>query len=179
MSQFNTPTYDIERPTGQCAFTARALEPDETYIATLIEVEREDGTLGLKRIDVSNEAWEQGGRPDGLFCFWKATVPVPEEKKKLLVDDDVLMNLFRRLEDADQDDRIAFRFVLALILMRKKLLRYESSEKRDNGEWWQLTAKAPAEGAEREQLSVLDPHLDEQRIMKVTEQLGEILEAEL
>jgi len=179
MSQFNTPTYDVERPTGQCAFTARALEPGETYIATLIEVEREEGGMGLKRIDVSTESWEQGGRPDGLFCFWKATVPVPEEKKKLLVDDDVLMNLFRRLEDADQDDRIAFRFVLALILMRKKLLRYESSEKRDGEEWWLLSAKAPVEGAERERLSVLDPHLDEQRITKVTEQLGEILEAEL
>jgi hypothetical protein len=179
MSQFNTPTYDVERPTGQCAFTARSLEPNETYIATLVEVEREDGGMALKRIDVSSESWERGDRPENLFCFWKATVAVPEEKKKLLVDDEVLMNLFRRLEDADQDDRIAFRFVLALILMRKKLLRYEGSEKRADGPWWLLSAKAPSERAERERLSVLDPQLDEQRITKVTEQLGEILEAEL
>lgn len=184
MSQFNAPTYDIERPTGICAFTGRKLEPAEQYMATLVEVPVGDGESesksGLKRIDVCKAQWDEGHRPDDLFCYWKATVPVPEEKKKLLVDDEVLLNLFRRLEDADQDERLAFRFVLALILMRKRVLRYESTEKRDgDAEWWLLSAKAPQEGAERESLAVLNPHLDEQRITQVTEQLSQILEAEL
>lgn len=192
MSQFNQATYDIERPTGQCAFTGRTLEPKETYIATLVEYEEPAGEgkggtsgaggLGLKRVDVSMEAWERGRRPENLFSFWKSTIPEPQEKKKLFVDDDVLLNLFRRLEDTDRADRLAFRFVLGLILMRKRILRYEGSETRVDEEgreqtWWRMVHKA--RGAEPETLEMLDPHLDEARIQQVSDQLSEILEAEL
>ena len=188
MSQFNASSYDIQRPTGQCAFTDRTFEPGEAYIATLVEVDQPAGAagaagLGLKRIDVALAAWEQGRRPDELFCFWRATVPLPDGKEKLFVDDDVLMNLFRRLEDAQQPDRQAFRFVLALMLMRKRMLKYGSSEQRRDAtgaeqEWWLMRGKSVA-GAEPEAFDVLNPGLDEQRLVQVAEQLGEILEAEL
>ena len=74
-----------------------------------------------------------GGKATGqnrLFSHWESTVPQPNEKKKIFVDDAVLMNLLVRLADTDQPQRLAFRFVLALILMRKKLLRYEGAQKR-------------------------------------------------
>jgi hypothetical protein len=191
MSQFNAPAYDVEHPTGRCAVTGRSFEPDETYIATLVE----DGD-DLRRLDVSLAEWDSGWRPDHLFSHWKATVPRPEEKRQLFVDDDVLMNLLRRLADADQSQRIAFRFVLALILMRKKLLRYNRSERRTERtdpqtnqpierEWWLLTPKLDLSKGplgkwnEEETIEVLDPNLDEEQIRQVTDQLGQILQAEL
>src|ERR1051325_9467406 len=97
MSQFNAPAYDVQRPTGRCAFTGREFAPQEPYMATLVE----DGD-NLRRIDVSLDAWQGGQRPDHLFCFWKAVAPEPNAKKRLFVDDDVLMNLLERLGDADQ-----------------------------------------------------------------------------
>lgn len=157
MSQFNATTFSIDRPTGQCAFTGRVLEPGEFYIATLIETDPEamaddgeqtpqDSTkpaksskssgdesapdLGFRRIDVSLEAWGGEHRPEGVFAHWKAVVPEPNAKKKVFVDNDVLLNLLRRLADADAPDRVAFRFVLALILMRKKMVRYDRTEHR-------------------------------------------------
>jgi hypothetical protein len=179
MTSFNAPAYDVQRPSGTCAFTGEEIPPGDNYIASLVEYDHEEGGLGLKRVDVSLAQWEKGSRPEQLFCYWRTQMPQPQEKKKLLVDDDVLMNLYRRLEDADQDDRLAFRFVLSLILMRKRLLRYDGTEKRDDGqEWWIMSAKKP-DADERELLPVMDPHLDEQRIEQVTEQLSEILEAEL
>jgi hypothetical protein len=195
MSQFNAPTYDIERPSGQCAFTGRELQPGEAYIAALVDVEpTPQNPSGLKRLDVSMDAWRDGQRPEHVFSHWKATVPEPSAKKKLFVDDGVLMNLLIRLADAEQPQRIAFRFVLALILMRKKLLRYDGMEKRpaadEQGQaitqdWWQMTPKLDVSKGifgkwnESEKLTVLDPHLDEQQTLAVTQQLGEILEAEL
>lgn len=186
MTHFNAPAYDIERPTGQCAFTGRVLQPKESYIATLVEVPLEEGkaSLGLKRLDVSLEAWEQGRRPGNLFSYWKCVVAEPNAKKKLFVDDDVLLNLFRRLCDSDQEERRAFHFVLMLILMRKRLLRYEGTIKRQDAggagqEWWRMKGKPVAEGAEAETYEVINPHLDEQQVARVTQQLGEILEAEL
>ncbi len=208
MTQFNTPTYDIARPTGQCAFTGRKLEPGEAYMATLIEFDPAEeaaasgrsetghagGGLGLRRLDVSMEAWRQGNRPDRMFGYWKATVAQPNEKKRLFVDDSVLLSLFRQLADTAEPDRLAFRFVLGLILMRKKLLQYEGSERRTTSqdadgaaddseaaadgdglaEYWLLKVRG-----EDERLEMLNPHLDEDRIRQVTEQLGEVLEAEL
>jgi len=190
MTQFNTSIYDIERPTGQCAFTGRTLEVGEPYIATLVETDLEPapgtapGTppetagLGMKRLDVSLEAWQEGQRPQRLFSHWKSIVPEPNEKKKLFVDDEVLMNLFRRLEETQDAQRLAFRFVLGLILMRKKLLRYDGASTQGEGEAarevWQMTPK----GGE-EPLDLVNPQLDEAKIEQVTTQLSEILEAEL
>lgn len=189
MSQFNAPAYDIERPTGQCALTGKLLEPLETYIATLVE----DGD-DLHRLDVCDEAWQQGRRPEHLFSYWHATVPEPNAKKKLFVDDEVLMNLLERLADAEQPQRIAFRFVLTLILMRKKLLRYDRTEKRSvdgedsqpvEQEWWLLTPKLDLSKGplgkwdDERSFEVLDPRLDEDGTRAVTEQLSEILQAEL
>lgn len=189
MSQFNAPTYDVARPTGQCAFTGRTLEPGESYVATLVEEGDE-----LRRVDVSNEAWDEGRRPEHLFSYWKAIVPEPQEKKKLFVDDGVLMNLLERLADAEQPQRIAFRFVLTLIMMRKKLLRYDRTDARKvdgpegeqiTEEWWILTPKLDLSKGplgkwdDDRRLEVLDPHLDEAGIRAVTDQLSQILQAEL
>lgn len=203
----NTNTYDIERPTGRCAFTDRELEPGETYFATLIELSDEqidelkkqaeadgkklkpEAALGLKRLDVCHEKWAEGARPEQLFSYWKSTVPEPNQKKKMFVDDAVLMNLLKRLEDTDDPERLAFRYVLALILMRKKLVRYDGVETRGSGEdavsLWKLTpklnlSKGPlGKWDENSSLLVLDPKLDESRIEEVTGQLGEILEGDL
>lgn len=195
MSQFNATTYDIERPSGQCAFTGRALQPGEAYMVALVDVDpTPENPSGLKRLDVSVSAWQGGQRPGRVFSHWKATVPEPAARKKLFVDDGVLMNLLIRLADAEQPQRVAFRFVLALILMRKKLLRYDGTQTRtvptDEGkdiiqEWWLMTPKLDVSKGifgkwnDAEQLSILDPRLDEAQIAAVTQQLGEILEAEL
>ncbi|MEX0655253.1 MAG: hypothetical protein WD534_01955 [Phycisphaeraceae bacterium] len=200
MSQFNATNYEVPRTTGVCTFTGRTLQPGEPYYATLVEVDPDTAdapslasALGMMRLDVSQEAWEQGRRPDRLFSFWKSTVPEPSEKKKLFVDDAVLMNLFRRLEDATQPQRQAFRYVLGLILMRKRLLRFDGAERRSvevdgepaEQEWWKLTPKLDVNKGpmskwnEQETIDLLDPQLDEAQIEQVTQQLGEILEAEL
>lgn len=200
MSQFNSSSYEVPRTTGRCASNGRDLQPGESYYAALAEVDPADESasdaaraLGMQRLDVSLEAWDAGYRPQRMFSFWKSTVPEPNQKKKLFVDDAVLMNLLVRLEDATEPQRLAFRYVLALILMRKKLIRYDRTETRDaevDGqqvaqEWWCFTPKLDVSKGpmgkwnEQETICVLDPRLDESQIEQVTHQLGEILEAEL
>jgi hypothetical protein len=209
MSQFNATTYEVAKPTGVCAATGRALEPGETYFAALADVPedqierdadgkpKDEQALGLKRFDVCEAAWRDGYRPEGMFSYWKSTVPEPNEKKKLFVDDAVLMNLLNRLADAEQPQRLAFRYVLALILMRKKLLRYDGAETRTaevevDGEkqtveqvWWKLTPKVDVTkghfGKWNEEVTIelLDPKLDEASIEQVAGQLNQIFEAEL
>jgi hypothetical protein len=195
VTQFNAPTYDVQKPTGRCAFSGRELKVGEAYMASLTELPLQAtegqtaGTpptaaaaLGMQRVDVSLEAWRDGYRPGGLFCYWRSTVPEPNQKRRLFVDDQVLLNLFHRLEGATEEARLSFRFVLALILMRKKMLKYESSEQRPDAaggqqEWWLMSAKTGDWQAQR--CEVLNPRLDEAKIGQVTQQLGEILEGEV
>ncbi|MFW5681927.1 MAG: hypothetical protein ACOC1G_02890 [Phycisphaeraceae bacterium] len=206
MSQFNQPTYHVPKTSGICHATGRELQPGETMYACLVELTDEEHdrlrrehpndptlALGLRRIDVSQRAWQEGSRPEGLFSFWKTTVPEPNEKKKLFIDDTTLTQLLIRLDDAETPERLAFRFVLALILLRKKLLRYDREEKRSleiAGETaerscWLLTPKVdPAKGPlgkwdAEHQLVVVNPHLSEDDVLSVTDQLQEVLASEM
>jgi hypothetical protein len=195
VTQFNAPTYDVQKPTGRCAFSGRELKPGEPYMASLAELPMQPppqetlakpasaaAALGFQRVDVSLEAWRDGFRPGGLFCYWRSTVPQPNQKRRLFVDDQVLLNLFHRLEGATEEARLSFRFVLALILMRKKILKYEASEQRPDGaggqqEWWIMSARTGDWQAQP--CEVRNPRLDEAKIVQVTQQLGEILDGEV
>ncbi len=119
-----------------------------------------------------------------MFGYWRSTVVEANQKRRMFVDDDVLMNLFRRLADTDQPQRLAFRFVLALIPDAQSLLRYESSKARPavgDGpvqETWVMTSKTTG-GVTPESFEVLNPRLDDAQIQQVTQQLGEVLETEI
>lgn len=195
MSSLNSPAYELPRATGTCASTGRAFEPGEHYYAALVEVEQPSDdqkksapTLGFARVDVSAEAWEQGYRPERLFSFWKTTQPEPNAKKSPWADDAVLVDLLERLADTEDAKRIALRHVITLVLMRKKLLRYDGAETHDTEDQpqtiWQLTPKLdPAKGPlgkwnEERQLNVIDPGLTEEDVASLIDQLSQIVETD-
>lgn len=201
MSQLSN-TYDIQRPTGVCAATGRELAPGETVYAALVDPPAEDrseeqskrnesGELPMLRIDVSAQAWEDSDfRPPYLFGFWRTEVPEANEKKKLLVGDAAIQELMLSMEDAKEDKQLAFRYVLALILLRKKLLRHDGIDRREQEEgpvqdFWQFTPKLDIDKGhfgkwnEDAKFEVLDPHITADEIAGVTEQLGQVLELDL
>jgi hypothetical protein len=145
------------------------------------------------RVDFCVKCWGEGKRPgDGgepmtMFSFWKTTVPTPQHKKKLLVDDSVLVDVFQRMEGKNEPQEVRFRFVLALILMRKRLLKYEGMEetkhetqstKHETGskapEVWRMVPR----GSET-MVHVINPHLTEEQIAEVSQQLSAILAEEV
>ena len=127
---------------------------------------------GFERNDYCLSCW--GNLEPKAFCFWRTRVPQPAEKQKLLVDDAVLLTLFERLAEAQQRVKVNLRFVLALILMRKRILKYERTDIQDGRELWIM-------GQVREQTKheVVNPQLDEAQIQEVSEQLSSILRSEL
>jgi hypothetical protein len=177
MSRLST-NYEISRSSGVCAATGRALSPGEPCIAALCEQEGE-GALPFVRLDYSIEAWREGSRPQHLFSYWRTTVPEPHAKRRVFVDDELLLNVFERLAGDDRPQRSAFRFVIALILMRKKLLRYVGREERVGREIWLLALRVPADSPQPEPFEVVNPRLADDDIRDVTDQLGEILHADL
>ncbi|HUU85307.1 MAG TPA: hypothetical protein VM243_17545 [Phycisphaerae bacterium] len=156
--------WELARPTGVCSVTGRELREGEEYFAVLFE----DGET-FRRADCCLDAWS--GPPEGAFCHFKTRVPVREPtRKRLLVDDEMLINLFCRLAEQTEPLRLQFRFVLALILMRKRLLRYEETIRDGEAEHWQMRL-AKEQSVHR----VLNPHLTDDQIEGVSRQLGAIL----
>jgi len=170
MSQFGRQ-YQVARPTGVCAARGCTLEPGSPCIATLCEREADEG---FDRKDFSIEAWEDGERPDRLFSFWRTDVAEPDTNRTPLIDDEVLLDLFVRLADDDRPQRVSFRFVVMLILMRKRKLRFVGREGDD--ERWLV--RVVGSGSEAPPLVVVNPRLDESDIRDLTEQLREILQGE-
>ena len=97
-----------------------------------------------------------------MFSFWKTKIPEPSQKKKLFVDDSVLINLFERLAEEKEELKVNFRFVLSLILMRKRRLKYEDSRRDGTREIWSMRFVR-----ETETHDVFNPQLTEEQIQEV------------
>lgn len=159
--------WQVEHPTGRCAVTGRELAEGEEYYAVLFE----EGE-SFRRVDYSDDGWT--GPPEGSYCHFRTRVPIKEKKKQLLVDNAVLVNFFLRLADEEDPSRLRFRFVLALILMRKRLLRYDTSEVRDGNEYWRMTM--PSDQSSHD---VLNPRLTDDQIEDVSGQISSILHGDM
>ena len=165
--------YQISKLTGRCAACGKELATGEEFVAAVRE-----GPAELLREDFCPPCWDAKPRDQGpqVLAEWRARVPEKEEKKrKLFVNDDILIQFFHRLENSPDAGRVCFRFVLALVLMRKKLLVYDRLDKReDGGEVWTMHFRR-----DQAAVSVIDPHMDAEAIAKASQQLGEILEGQL
>lgn len=159
--------WEIDKPLGQCHGTNRTIEPGEEYISTLVETNQ-----GLERRDFCADYWENE-KPE-VFCYWKTKLPYPDQKKHIFVDDEMLMAFFERLEKETEQEKINFRFVLALVLMRKKRLKYDGTKTEDGKEIWQLRITG-----EKETVQVANPNLDDEQIEQLTSQIGKILQTDL
>ena len=161
--------WEIDKPLGQCCGTGKKIEYGEEYFAALVETDE-----GLQRRDFCADYWES--EKSDVFCYWKTRLPRPDEKKQIFVDDEMLMAFFERLGREKEQEKINFRFVLALILMRKRRLKYDSPRTQDDNEIWRLRVVG---SAGKEFVEVINPHLDEEQIEQLSSQLSEILQTDL
>jgi hypothetical protein len=159
--------WEIKKTLGRCYGTSRELTVGEEYFAALVQTE-----AGFERRDFSTDYWE-AQKPE-VYCFWKSRVPNPQQKKKLFIDDAMLLAFFDRLSTEVEPEKVNFRFVLTLILMRKRKLKYDSSRNEDGREIWTLRVT----GEDRKE-DVVNPHLSEDQIQQLSEQMGQILQTNL
>ncbi len=160
-----------------CAASGRALAAGDRVVVALIE--RTDDA-GLDRIDFAEEAWDAGARdPAGrrVFAHWRGAQPEPNAKPRQFIDDDALLDLFHQLGESgagagDGRGRAAFRYVLALILCRKRLLVLEGSAP------GAILVRPRGSEAGSATVRVEDPGLDEAMLAAATEQVGAVLRAE-
>jgi hypothetical protein len=163
VSRQKMATYEFACPTKRCARTQRPLQPGERYMAALFQRDGE-----LIREDVSLEAWN--APPQEAFAWWQTRVPADEPARPAVIDDGLVYDCFTRLDGEMEPQKANFRYVLALWLMRKRRLKFEELRREDGCDWLLLR-----ESKAKRVHKVLDPHLTEEAIAQVQEEVETML----
>jgi hypothetical protein len=155
--------YQIQPNTRRCAVTGRELQPGEKFFSVLLD---EAGKFVRK--DYAAEAWP--GPPSNALAFWSGRVAAPEQARKLRIDDDLLMECFQRLEGQTDPGQVNFRYVVALLLMRRKRLKFDEARS-DSGQEV-LKLRCTRTGTE---YRVVNPRLPEEEMLTVQDEVFKVL----
>lgn len=156
--------YDIQGPTRVCAATGRELKPGDRFHGVLFE---EAGKL--VRRDYCDEGWP--GPPDGHVAYWVGRIPTDDKPRKPVVNDELLLDCFDRLKESCDSDGLNFRYVAALLLMRKKKFKFEDAA-RDEAGRDVLLVRDTRGGALHQ---VVDPKLSDDQIAVVQAEVFRVL----
>jgi hypothetical protein len=155
--------YQIQTNSRRCAETGRELRPGEKYYSVL-----SDEAGKFVRRDYSTEAWK--GPPEGAFSFWAGRIPTSDARRMPRIDDEMLMECFQRLEGQTDPGRLNFRYVLALLLMRRKRLKFE--EVHTDGDEEILALRCPKT---RTLYRIANPRLTDAEMETVQDEVFEVL----
>jgi hypothetical protein len=156
--------YQIQAPTRRCTVSGRELRPGEKYHAVLL-----DEAGRLVRRDFAPDAWT--GPPPGSLGHWTSRIPKDgEAARRPPIDDELLFECFHRLDGAMEPNQVHFRYVVALLLMRRKRFKFEDIHKDAAGET--LTLRDTRTG---DRYYVADPGLTEEAMTAVQDEVFQVL----
>jgi hypothetical protein len=125
-------SWHVRSRSRECAATQHPFTDGETIVTALFPDPESSGYL---RRDYALEAWnELPADAEKPFSFWKTTFTPPsgnttEDPMEKLSPEEILA----RLVEEDQDHTENTRYILAVMLERRKLLRETDSQRTPNG----------------------------------------------
>ena len=154
--------WDIGNTALVCASCGKSFGEGQPIFSVLC-----DEPEGMARRDYCSDCRPPVGDALG---FWHTRIPARDDPVKRFVDDEVIMDLFRRLEGHSDPRKRNFRYVLSLLLMRKKTLKFVEFKRADDGDRLLLSDRVSDATH-----VVMDPNLTEEEIRQVTDEIGQIL----
>jgi hypothetical protein len=125
-------SWHIKSRAHHCSVTEKPFEEDELFFTALFPDPESDGYL---RLDFSTGAWEQRSEDEQPpFSFWRTIYkpPIVDAKVEILDKEDT-ETLLTRLVEEDEAHTENARYILAVMLERKKLLIETDSQKTRTG----------------------------------------------
>lgn len=126
-------SWHVRSRSRECAATQRRFTDGETIVTALFPDPESSGYL---RRDYSLDAWKElPADSEKPFSFWKTTFSAPaggtetEDSVEKLSPEELLA----RLIEEDEDHTENTRYILAVMLERKKLLRETDNQRTPNG----------------------------------------------
>lgn len=158
--------FRIGRRGGGCSACTRALGAGERASSALYRTS--GGETSFERRDFCAACFEEPAKRGEPFSWWTAVVPEVQEKKALF-DTGVAKEFLLRLFQENAPERASLRYLLTLLLMRKKLVKVNDQFVRDGVEV--MIAVVPPDETAYE---VPCLELDEAETTKLREELGRL-----
>jgi hypothetical protein len=157
----------VASPAGSCSICGRHFAEREDYHSALFP---SGDTFARK--DYCAACWK--GPEQATFSFWRTRSREKPAPPKRFVDDEVLLDFFQRLSESEDPARKKFQFIMAVLLMRRRLLKERSRRRDDSGVLW--VVEAPRLGKE---FVVRDQGFSQAEIAEILGQIGQVLNLEL
>ena len=164
--------FHIESSRRTCRQCGRQFAPTEEYVSGLQEVEAsEEHPFGLSREDYCPDHWPAEGRQ--WVAFWRTRVPEPEEpvKRRLVIDDARLLDVFCRLAGTEDAAKLDLRYVVGLMLIRKRRLKLEGTRRRGDESFMRVR-----KSRSKEIFELPDRRLSDAAVMQVSQEIGTLLD---
>jgi hypothetical protein len=157
--------FEVQRCTRRCAKTDRELKSRETFYSVLIA----EGSQ-VVRYDYAEDTWE--GAPEGALGWWKSRMPEPDANKLHWAPNDIMLDYFEQLER--EEGKSDERYILALLLIRRRVVRLEETEADEAGR--EVMILYCPKNENQYKVAVASPAGD--RIREIQEQLARLLFAD-
>jgi len=157
--------FEVQRCTRVCATSGRQLQPGEWFYSVLTV-----SGADVERHDFGAEVWQ--GPPTGALGWWKAQMPEANARKINWAPNDVMLHLLEEMET--QPELADMRYVLTLLLIRRRVLRLEETTHDDVGQEWLTVYSHKKETTAR--VRVVTPTAA--RIHEIQEELARLLFAD-
>ncbi len=161
--------WQVAKSTRVCAAGGGEIPPEVPFYSALVE-----GENGFERRDYSAAAWPQVDRTP-FFSYWKNKGWSPNPDRRPPVDYERLLAFFDRLEGAEEDGKKLLRYVLALVLVRRRRLRLDDMKREEDGD--RLVLFDRRDGGKT--LTVLAPQASDEDLKRAQEQLQQLFDADL
>jgi hypothetical protein len=162
--------WSIKARAHQCSLTEIKFEDQQEFYTAIFPDPESSGYL---RMDFSVDAWKN--RPEELknpFSFWKNTYEVSAlDGKADIVAKESAEELLSRLIEEDQEHTENARYILAVMLERKKLLKETDKQSTPNG-----ILRIYEHRKSGEVYIILDPNIPLDQVEKVQKEVSELLD---
>lgn len=159
--------FRVGRRGDACAACGAALVPGKIASSALYRAP-ESGEASFVRRDFCGPCFEDPARRGEPFSWWSAPVPQPAEKKAVF-DTGVAKEFLARLLRENAPEHASLRYLLVLLLLRKKLVKVTDQFTRDGTDV--MVVAVPPEETVHEVACV---DLDEAESERLREELGRL-----
>lgn len=122
--------FEFKRSSRICSLTGQPIRPGQAFFSVLVESAQGD----FVRSDISADAWQ--GPPENCLGWWQSRVPELEKGRVYWAPNEVLLNVFQHAAGLPEQQPVAF--VMALLLVRKRILQWKESVHRGDQRFLRL-----------------------------------------
>ena len=158
--------WDIQTRADACTACQRPFASKEAY-HTLLSVD----ATGYARRDLCGACFVNAPR-DGVVSYWQGEYKLPPPPPPEAIQKETAETLLRKLIESTDPSHAAARYILAVMLERKRILKHRDTVHEENGEDLLVYEHART----GESFTLPDPHLRLDQLAHVQEEVAALLQ---